>query len=203
MIIIGCDKLKKKSIFLITILILTILVGCNLNKEKIDSQAPKEEQIKKDEVSAEGTDPNEDIEKNEQREKFLAPDFILKNLAGEEVSLSDFQGKYVLLNFWATWCVYCDMEMPSLNKLYKENDDLVVLAVDVMEDKKTVEKYIEKGKYEFPVVLDEEGEVSREYYVGAFPTSYFVDKEGYLIYRAAAMLEYEQMVEIMEDLRNQ
>lgn len=185
--------MNKKSIFILILLIVVILGGCSLDKEKIDTQVPaKEDEIKKDIVSAEEIEPVPPP---------LAPDFTLKNLKGEDVSLSDFKGKYVLINFWATWCKYCDIEMPSLNKLNKENDDVVVLAVDVMEDKKTVEKYIEKGKYEFEVVLDEEGEIAQNYYVTAFPTSFFVDKEGFLIGGIPGMLEYEQMVEILEAIR--
>lgn len=193
--------MKKKSLFILILLIVAILGGCSSNKEKIDTQVLPKEDIKKDEALAEEMEPIEEVEKREEVEKMLAPDFTLKNLNGEEVSLSDFKGKYVLINFWATWCKWCDVEMPSLNKLYKENDDLVVLAVDVMEDKKTVQKYIEKGKYEFEVVLDEEGKIAQDYYVSSFPTSFFVDKEGYLIGGIPGMLEYEQMVEIMDAIR--
>lgn len=194
--------MNKKGIFILILLIVVILGGCSLDKEKIDTQvSAKEDVTKKDIVSAEEMEPVEEVEKREEIEKILAPDFTLKNLKGEDVSLSDFKGKYVLINFWATWCKYCDIEMPSLNKLNKKNDDLVVLAVDVMEDKKTVEKYIEKGKYEFEVVLDEEGEIAQNYYVTAFPTSFFVDKEGFLIGGIPGMLEYEQMVEILEAIR--
>jgi thiol-disulfide isomerase/thioredoxin len=132
----------------------------------------------------------------------LAPDFTLVDLDGKEVSLSDFRGKYVLINFWATWCQYCDLEMPDLDRLYKENEDLVVLAVNVQEEKGVVEDYIKKGGYTFPVVLDEEGYVSLTYLVSGYPTSYFVDKEGILLGGVPGMMTYEQMVQILENIRN-
>lgn len=130
-----------------------------------------------------------------------APDFTLKDLSGNEVSLSDYKGKIVFLNFWATWCKYCDIEMPDLNKVHKDNDDVVVLAVNVMEEQKTVEPYITKGGYEFDVVLDTDGEISRNYLIRPLPTTYFIDAEGILLGRLEGMLEYEQMVSIIDDIR--
>lgn len=131
----------------------------------------------------------------------LAPDFTLKNLDGEEVSLSDYRGKIVFLNFWATWCPFCDKEMPDLNKLDAENDDLVILAVDVMEDKETVEDYINEGGYDFEVVLDEDGSISQTYLVSGFPTSYFIDPEGILLGGVPGMMTYDQMNQILNDIR--
>ncbi|TJX13075.1 TlpA family protein disulfide reductase [Tissierella creatinini] len=130
-----------------------------------------------------------------------APDFTLKNLAGEEVSLSDYKGKIVLVNFWATWCKYCDMEMPDLQKFDDENEDLVVLAVDVMEDKETVEDYISEGGYTFDVVLDEDGKISQTYMVRGFPTSYFVDAEGILLVEVPGMMTYEQMNQKLDGIK--
>jgi len=130
-----------------------------------------------------------------------APEFTLKNLSGEVVSLSDYKGKIVLLNFWATWCGYCDMEMPDLQKLDEENDDLVVLAIDVMEDSADVQDYITKGGYNFEVVLDEDGSLAQTYLVSGFPTSYFVDKEGILLGGVPGMMTFEKMNEILDSIR--
>ena len=131
----------------------------------------------------------------------LAPDFTLMNLDGEEVSLSDYKGKIVFLNFWATWCPFCVKEMPDFDKLIKENDDLVVLAVDVMEDKKTVEEYIEKGGHDFDVVLDEDGKVAMKYLISPLPTTYFIDADGILLGRVEAMLTWPHMNEILDTIR--
>ena len=130
-----------------------------------------------------------------------APAFTLKNLSGEDVSLSDYKGKIVLLNFWATWCGYCDMEMPDLQKLDEENDDLVVLAIDVMEDRADVQDYITKGGYNFEVVLDEDGSLAQTYLVSGFPTSYFIDEEGILLGGVPGMMTFEKMNEILDSVR--
>lgn len=131
-----------------------------------------------------------------------APNFSLLNLKGEEVSLSDYKGKIVLVNFWATWCQFCDIEMPDLEKLSKEHDDLVVLAVNVMESEKKVSKYIEDGGYSFPVLLDSKGNVSREYLASGLPASYFIDRDGILLGRAQGLLTYEQMEQVIEEVRD-
>lgn len=131
----------------------------------------------------------------------LAPDFTLKNLAGEEVKLSDYRGKIVFLNFWATWCMYCDEEMPDLQALNDENDDMVVLAVNVSEDPDKVRSYIEKGGYDFPILLDEEGEIALKYLVGPLPITYFINTKGILVSKYPSMLEKDQMEEALGNMR--
>ena len=160
-----------------------------------------------DDVDLEDEDQEEDKQEAEEVDYDdiaigkLAPDFTLMNLDGEEVSLSDYKGKIVFLNFWATWCPHCVREMPDFNKLAAENDDMVILAVDVMEDKKLVEDYIEKGGYDFDVVLDEKGEVSMKYLISPLPTTYFIDAEGILLGRIEGALSWAHMNEILETVR--
>lgn len=131
----------------------------------------------------------------------LAPDFTLKNLSGEEVSLSDYRGKIVMINFWASWCPPCRAEMPDMQKLSTENDDLVVLAVDVEEDIKVVKEFIEKGGYDFEVVLDSKGDIYKTYLGNGIPNSYFVDKEGILLGKVRGAINFAQMNEILENIR--
>jgi thiol-disulfide isomerase/thioredoxin len=126
-----------------------------------------------------------------------SPDFTLQNLEGEEVSLSDYRGKIVILNFWATWCKYCVQEMPDLQKFDDENEDLVVLAVNVEEDYDIVKNYIDNTNYSFPVLLDKSGDISSNYLVSAFPTSFFIDKNGILLGSVPGMMTYMQMNDIL------
>lgn len=198
----------KKNSILILILISIVFIGGlyffvnSDNKNKAEVTPPVGDLVQEPEKNEEQPKEVENQSKpGDIAVDYPAPDFTLKNLDGKEISLSDYKGKIVLLNFWATWCKYCDLEMPDLNKLNNENDDVVVLAVNYLEPHKTVKPYIEKGKYEFDVVLDEDGDVSRTYLISPLPTSYFIDKEGILLGRIEGMLEYEQMVEIMENIR--
>ena len=109
-----------------------------------------------------------------------APDFKLQNLDGESVSLSDFKGKAVLVNFWATWCGPCRIEMPYLQEIYEEwsEQGLVLLAVNIGESPAKVKDFMEKYNLSFPVLLDAKTTVAREYNVSGIPTTFFIDKDG-------------------------
>lgn len=155
----------------------------------------------KDKAESIDSDEKKDIEEQEVALGSLAPDFTLKNLEGKKVSLSDYRGKIVLVNFWATTCGFCDKEMPDLNEIDKENDDVVVLAVDVMESESKVKSYIEKGGYGFEVVLDEKGDIARKYLVSGFPTTCVINEEGILINGITGMMTREQMENVIENVR--
>ena len=117
-------------------------------------------------------------------EQPLAPEFTLQSLAGGELSLSDFRGKLVLLNFWATWCMPCRQEMPSMEQLWQkyQNQGLVILAVSTDEGgPKRVQNFVKKLKLSFPVALDPDSKVSDVYQVSGLPVSYLVDREGHLL----------------------
>ena len=129
-------------------------------------------------------------------------DFELEDLNGNKVKLSAYKGKKVFLNFWATWCPPCKAEMPDIEKLYQEtkDTDLIILAINVGEDKKTVENFTSKNNYNFPVLLDAKGEISQLYQVSGIPTSYFVDSEGYLDDGTSGAITFESMKEFINKL---
>ena len=110
----------------------------------------------------------------------LAPDFTLTDLDGNSVSLSDFRGRVVFINFWATWCPACRVEMPEIEAVHQEykDKDVVVIGVDIREDEDTVRRYIERGGYSWTFVMDTTGEVTMNYRIIAIPTSFFLDEEG-------------------------
>lgn len=111
---------------------------------------------------------------------FAAPNFSLPSLAGETFTLADLKGKVVLVNFWATWCPPCRAEMPAIDAAYRANKDagFVVLAVDQMENPDIVNLFRAKYNLSFPLLLDSDGAINRQYLVSALPTSFFVDRKG-------------------------
>lgn len=208
--------MKRKGSVQIGLIVLTIIaiggITFALFKLGVIERDPVQEDLPKD-IIVEIDDEKEELIEIDEEELVenkadyditvgeLAPNFTLMNLEGEEVSLEDFRGKMVLINFWATWCGYCDKEMPDIQKLSEENDDLVVLAVNVMEKKEIVEKYIEEGGYDFEVVLDEKGDITKTYLAHYLPTSYFVDKDGILVGGKAGMLTGPEMNGAIENMR--
>jgi thiol-disulfide isomerase/thioredoxin len=108
-----------------------------------------------------------------------APNFKLRNLAGREVSLNQFKGKVVLLDFWATWCGPCQMSMPLIEKLQKENPGKVtVLAINLGESADSVREYVRSQNIESEVLLDEDSAVGSAYGAGAIPYQVLIDKQG-------------------------
>ena len=176
-------------------------VNTKEEKEQVQDRQETEETEEKETSKETKKEEVEEVEEVDIAIGELAPDFTLKNLDGEEVSLSDYKGKIVLINFWATWCKFCDVEMPDLNNVDKKNDDVVVLAVNVQEEQPKVSEYIKEGGYDFEVVLDTKGNISRNYLVSSFPTTYAVDKEGILVGGVPGMLTKPQMEQIIENVR--
>jgi Peroxiredoxin len=136
--------------------------------------------------------------------KTKAIDFKLKDLEGEELSLSDLKGKKVFLNFWATWCPSCKAEMPEIEKLYQEtkNSDLVIVAVDLGESLSTVKSFVDNNKYNFKVLLDSDESVATKYGISAIPTSYFIDADGNIISKNVGAMDIDQMRAYIKNLDN-
>ena len=111
-----------------------------------------------------------------------APDFVLKDLQGNEVHLKDFRGKGIVLNFWGSWCDPCKGEMPFINEAYqKKVDGVVVLAVNIRESKLAVQNFVDRDKIKFPVLLDSDGVVTENYDIVPIPTTFLIDKNGKIV----------------------
>jgi cytochrome c biogenesis protein CcmG/thiol:disulfide interchange protein DsbE len=108
-----------------------------------------------------------------------APDFTLTSLDGSEVSLSDFQGQPVVLNFWATWCPPCRAEMPALQAASELlAGEAVVLGVSLQETSSAVGPFAEEFGITYPLVLDQSAQVALTYRVSSIPTTFFIDEQG-------------------------
>lgn len=109
-----------------------------------------------------------------------APDFTLKNLSDQDITLSSFKGKPVVLNFWATWCPYCRHERPDLKSLYEKfkDNDLVIVAVSTDRSSGTVKRFMEQNPAPYIVLTDPEGWAAVPYNIIGLPTTYLIDRKG-------------------------
>ncbi|WP_313340389.1 TlpA disulfide reductase family protein [Sedimentibacter sp.] len=143
---------------------------------------------------------NADESENNEREAIMAPDFELESLDGSIIKLSEvIKDKNVILNFWATWCGFCVVEMPDLEKLQEAHaDDLLVLTINVGETKEKVQEFVEENNLNLTVVLDKEMRVNNNYGVRSYPTTIAVNKKGEAIGGYVGMLTYEQMEQLYD-----
>lgn len=126
-------------------------------------------------------------EKTAKEHKVKAPDFSLVDQYGRTHKLSDYKGKVVFLNFWATWCPPCRGELPHIEEIYKEyknnNEDVIILGVTAPSlgregSKEDIIEFLSEHKYTFPVMFDNTGDIMEQYYIDAFPTTFIIDKDG-------------------------
>ncbi|MFF2483118.1 TlpA family protein disulfide reductase [Paenibacillus sp. NPDC058071] len=131
------------------------------------------------------------------KEGQLAPDFKLTTLDGKETSLSEWRGKPVFINFWASWCPPCRAEMPHMEKLHvKYGDQAVILSVNMTATEKSsqnVEEFAEKYGLTFPIALDEAGSVMERYRIRSYPTTFVVDADGIVRDRVLGAVDYAWM----------
>jgi peroxiredoxin len=122
-----------------------------------------------------------------------AKDFSVQSPDGRTIRLTDYRGKVVFLNFWATWCPPCREEMPAMERLYQKYRDrgLVVLAVSVDHDPALVQPFAKKHKFSFPIGHDPQMALAERYGVRALPSSFFLDRRGQVVALAIGPREWD------------
>ena len=183
--------MAKKKIVLILILVFVLLIGGAyvLYTRLEPSLAP-------DQLAAQTTnaaDDQNDSADGDEKEQVTAPDFTVYDAAGNPVKLSDYFGKPIVLNFWASWCGPCQMEMPDFQEKYETLDGQVQFLMINMTDgsRETVtsaSEFIEDQGYTFPVLYDTETDAAAAYSANSLPTTYFIDANGYVIARATGAI---------------
>ena len=194
-------KLKVKTlitwVILIGLIVMTLYTLWDNFKDNKIAPGIEERQI---EVADDSYKTAQELQANLVSRVPKAADFTLNDLEGNEVTLSEFRGKAVFLNFWASWCPPCKAEMPDIEQLYQEtkDTDLVILTINSGEGATVAKRFMNENNYTFMVLDDHKGEVSDLYKVMALPTSLFIDKNGSLIETRTGAMNIDTMREYVE-----
>ncbi|MBH8073854.1 redoxin family protein [Clostridioides difficile] len=179
-------------------------------ENKRENSTDKEENSDGNDSQKDSNNDNNDKGSNDE-DRIKSIDFTLTDQYGKTHKLSDYEGKVVFLNFWATWCPPCKEEMPYIEQLYKDynknNDDVVILGVASPNlgregSREHVVNFLKEQGYTFPVVLDEDGELAYQYGINAFPTTFIIDKEGYVTQYIPGAMDKATMASFIENQRN-
>lgn len=169
-----------------------------IKQEKVETNneetaKPTDSEIKKEETRAIASEGYEVGDK--------AIDFEVELLNGEKAKLSDYYGKPIFLNFWATWCGPCVREMPYIQEVSEEyGDKVTILAIDISDSSEDVKVFVDNAKYTFNFGLNESGSLLTTYNSYSIPLSIFIDKDGIIKERHVGSMSKDTMVEIVEKI---
>lgn len=185
--------MNKRNFALAIVALLIGIFLVNLFQDQQEKKAKEEaDQLAKESMDL--TDAKQGLTKGDR-----APDFTLITLDGEEVKLSDYQGKKVILNFWATWCPPCKAEMPHMEQYYEKNakkENVEILAVNLTsqdDGEKAVQQFVDGYELTFPILMDENGDVGDEYRAFTIPTTYMIDTNGLIQHKIVGPMNEEMM----------
>lgn len=142
---------------------------------------------------------------DERAETDKAPDFTVFDADGNEVKLSDFFGKPIVLNFWASWCPPCKSEMPHFNEVYGDvKGDITFIMIDLVDGQRETlkdgQKFIEESGYSFPVYFDTEQQAAYTYGISSIPTTIFIDKDGKIVKGYTGAIDKETLLSNIDSI---
>jgi thiol-disulfide isomerase/thioredoxin len=191
--------MSKKIVVIVLAIGFVLLLGCAyVLYQELGQQLSADQLILSTQPTAPSSTPSDPNVTAPTETLPLAPDFVIYDEEGKEVRLSDFFGKPIVLNFWASWCGPCKMEMPDFNDKYLEMGEEIHFLMINMTDgyRETVDiasTFIQSQGYTFPVYYDTAGNASMTYGVYSLPTTFFIDAEGHAIAQAVGAIDAETL----------
>ena len=202
--------MNNKKGLLILVLVFAVVIGGAyalysrfgdaLTLDPLSTQSPQSVETTTPSTAAKDTEPASEPENTgeTQTEQTQAPDFTVYDVEGNEVRLSDFFGKPIVLNFWASWCGPCKMEMPDFQAKYLElGEEVQFLMINMTdgsrETVKSASEFVAGEEYTFPVFYDTRSSAAMTYGVYSLPTTFFIDAEGHVIAYANAAIDSDTL----------
>jgi thiol-disulfide isomerase/thioredoxin len=191
--------MSKKIVVIVLAIGFVLLLGCAyVLYQELGQQLAADQLILSTQPTAPSSTPSDPNVTTPTETLPLAPDFIIYDEDGKEVRLSDFYGKPIVLNFWASWCGPCKMEMPDFNEKHLQMGEEIHFLMINMTDgyRETVDiasTFIQAQGYTFPVYYDTAGNASMTYGVYSLPTTFFIDAEGHAIAQAVGAIDAETL----------
>lgn len=172
--------MKRRSLLCISLLLCLVLVACKGKKEETE-------------------EANKTPEKGD-----VAVDVLLHDLDGKTVKLSQFKGKVIILNFWATWCPPCREEMPSMDAMYKKfkGTDLVMLPVSIDDNTETIREFMKKNNYEMPAYHDANREAGSVYGITGVPETFLIDRKNIIAEKFIGPVDWSKpdVLQLIQDM---
>ena len=191
--------MKKGSFWVLALVLVVLIGGAYVLYSRLSADARPDNLSAQTHTETENQTPQgSDAPAETEPSKVEAPDFTVENADGEEVKLSDYVGKPIVLNFWASWCSPCKSEMPEFNEAWEELDgEVQFLMVNMTDGSRetvdTAKEYVEGQGFSFPVLFDTGSEAAMAYSAYSLPTTYFIDAEGYVVARAVGAIDRDTL----------